>query len=99
MSNNQFKNLESEYMEKLKLFVPIVNRVHGKEHPEFNDVKIEFDNISNKINNENYLLKEEFNNLKKITNNYQVPNNVCESYEMVYQMLKELDDAYRSENK
>ncbi len=99
MKNKEFKKLENKYMDKLKMFVPIVNRVHGKDHPEFKKVKIEFDVIVEKISKDNYNLIEQFDNLKTITNNYQVPQDTCESYEMVYQMLKELDYSYRSESK
>lgn len=99
MKNDNFKKIEVKYMDRLKMFVPIVNRVHGAEHPEFNEVKVQFDNLVEKINKDNYDLKLEFDNLTKITNNYLVPEDTCESYEMVYQMLEELDKVYRSENK
>src|SRR5690554_2484681 len=92
MNKKEFKKLENKYMDKLKKFVPIVNKVHGKDHPEFNKVKTEFDLMVEKITNENYKIIEQFDHLKMITNNYQVPEDTCESYEMVYQMLKELDD-------
>lgn len=98
MKNKEFEKLEIKYMDKLKLFVPIVNKVHGNDHPEFKKVKIEFDIILSKISNDNYDLTNQFDNLKLITNNYNVPKDTCESYEMVYQMLKELDISY-TENK
>jgi regulator of cell morphogenesis and NO signaling len=41
-------------------------------------------------------LKEEFEKLREITNNYTVPTDVCESYEAVYNMLAELDKAYQT---
>ena len=40
-------------------------------------------------------LNEEFAQLREITNNYTVPEDVCESYEAVYKMLAELDQAYQ----
>jgi regulator of cell morphogenesis and NO signaling len=39
-------------------------------------------------------LESEFAELRKITSNYTVPEDVCESYEAVYDMLAELDKAY-----
>lgn len=41
-------------------------------------------------------LDNEFKQLREITDNYTVPGDVCESYEAVYNMLSELDDAYKS---
>ena len=38
-------------------------------------------------------LQDEFQELRRITN-YTVPEDVCESYEAVYRMLAELDQAY-----
>ena len=41
-------------------------------------------------------LEEEFEQLRKITNNYAVPSDVCESYETVYRLLSELDKTYHA---
>ena len=83
-----------EILKQLDLFVPIVNKVHGKNHPEYNEVKRNYDFIDNKLNNNDFNLTVEFNNLKKITNNYKIPNDVCESYEAVYNMLEKLDNSF-----
>ena len=39
-------------------------------------------------------LSEEFVHLREITDNFTVPGDVCESFEAVYKMLAELDEAY-----
>ncbi|HHT55038.1 MAG TPA: iron-sulfur cluster repair di-iron protein, ric [Acholeplasma sp.] len=83
-----------EILKQLDLFVPIVNKVHGKNHPEFNEVKRNYEVIDNKLKNNDFNLTVEFNNLKKITNNYKIPNGVCESYEAVYNMLEKLDNSF-----
>ena len=83
-----------EILKQLDLFVPIVNKVHGKNHPEFNEVKRNYEVIDNKLKNNDFNLTVEFNNLKKITNNYKIPNDVCESYETVYNMLEKLDNSF-----
>lgn len=41
-------------------------------------------------------LVDEFAKLRKITDNYTIPDDVCESYEAVYNLLAELDKAYES---
>lgn len=94
----RFNEVKKLYLERLKQFVPIVDRVHGGSHPEFHDVRRVFDLINEKIEkagSENPELADEFNELRKITDNYTVPDDVCESYEAVYNMLAELDEAYR----
>ncbi len=41
-------------------------------------------------------LTEEFATLRTITDGYRVPADVCESYEAVYVMLREIDEAYHA---
>ena len=38
MTSQAFNDAAAKHMETLKMYVPIVARVHGKEHPEFHDV-------------------------------------------------------------
>ena len=45
-------------------------------------------------NSDQLNLDTEILKLREITNNYEVPGDVCESYEAVYVMLKEIDDTY-----
>ncbi|MBG0762031.1 iron-sulfur cluster repair di-iron protein, ric [Acholeplasma laidlawii] len=94
MKQSSFIVAKSEYMDKLKMYVPIVDRVHGKLHPEFHEVRRVFELLNDKLNQNNLDLKTEFEALKVITNHYKVPHDVCESYEAVYQMLDELNKAY-----
>ena len=86
-------------LKKLKLFVPVVARVHGGNHPEFHDVRKLYDEVNAKIKeagSEKPNLDNEFKQLREITDNYTVPGDVCESYEAVYEMLAELDKAYQA---
>lgn len=92
----KFDELKKEYSEKLELYVPVVNRVHGKDHPEFNDVYDVYNKLSDKMKAEDSTLNEEFEQLREITDNYRVPEDTCESYEAVYDMLHKLDEAYNN---
>ncbi|MFA5447824.1 MAG: hypothetical protein WC233_06065 [Sphaerochaeta sp.] len=93
---NAFTTKRAEHDKTLKLYVPIVARVHGKEHPEFLEVHALYDEMEDLIKAKETSLDEVFANLRKITNDYQVPDDVCESYEAVYVMLGDLDRAYHS---
>lgn len=95
----KFDEVIKRNFEKLQLFVPIVARVHGENHPEFHDVHRLFDEISAKIKNAapgKPDLDSELKQLREITNNFTVPDGVCESCEAVYNMLAEIDKAYQA---
>ena len=96
---NRFNRVKEEYLPLLEQYVPIVARVHGGSHPEFHEVKKVFDKISDKMKQAGINkadLEREFTSLRDITDNYTVPADVCETYEAVYNMLAELDQAYHS---
>jgi len=93
----KFNKTKERNLERLEQYVPIVERVHGGSHPEFHDVRRLFDKINIKIKkagSEKPELDKEFKELRKVTDNYTVPDDVCESYEAVYKMLAELNEAY-----
>jgi iron-sulfur cluster repair protein YtfE (RIC family) len=97
MSSQTFKEITKNNMKTLGQYVPIVARVHGDNHPEFHEVHKLFDIINSKIKeagSEKPELNAEFTKLREITDNYTVPDDVCESYEAVYNMLAEVDKAY-----
>lgn len=90
-----FNDVYSTHKENLELYVPVVARVHGPSHPVFYDVQKNYDElITNIQNNKLEELKSIFENLRKITDNYIIPADTCETYEAVYKMLEALDVAY-----
>lgn len=94
----KFNEALEQNLGRLEQYVPVVARVHGGSHPEFHDVKRIFDEVSVKVKkagSEKPNLDNEFKELREITDNYTVPEDVCESYEAVYNMLEEVDKAYQ----
>ncbi|NLW42548.1 MAG: iron-sulfur cluster repair di-iron protein, ric [Tissierellia bacterium] len=92
----KFKEAVEKNFGTLDQYVPIVAKVHGGTHPEFHDVKRLYDEINEKVKvSENPDLDNEFAEIRKITENYTIPLDVCESYEAVYKMLEEVDIAYK----
>ncbi|HOR13346.1 MAG TPA: iron-sulfur cluster repair di-iron protein, ric [Clostridia bacterium] len=94
-----FNKVKAAHLKTLRQYVPVVARVHGKTHPEFHEVHNLFNAIDKKIKafgSKLPELDEEFAKLSELTNNYSIPDDVCESYEAVYNMLKELDRAYKA---
>lgn len=94
-----FNEAKEKHFPRLEQYVPIVARVHGGSHPEFHEVRKLFNTINEKTKkagSEKAELNEEFAKLREITDNYKVPGDVCESYEAVYKMLAEVDEAYQA---
>ncbi|UUX33498.1 iron-sulfur cluster repair di-iron protein, ric [Fundicoccus culcitae] len=98
MANLTFNEAKAQNFEKLALFTPVVLRVHGKNHPEFAEVKALWDQIADKTEAAGDAtpdLDAEFTQLRAVTSDYTVPGDVCESYEAVYNMLEVVDAAYQ----
>ncbi len=99
-------NKRSDYYKKnqqvfqtLKQYVPVVDRVHGDNHPEFHVVRQLFEAILDQAasaGSDDINLSDEFSRLREVTGDYTVPDDVCESYEAVYSMLSELDQSYHA---
>ena len=96
---DKFNEAIENHREKLELYVPIVERVHGGTHPEFHEVAKLFNDLMDKIKaagSQELDLDKKFSGLRDVTNNYTVPSDTCESYEAVYQMLADWDGAYQN---
>lgn len=95
----KFEEIKEKNIKILEQYVPVVERVHGDKHPEFYNVSKLFNQINEKIKDSDLKtleLETEFKELRKVTDDYTVPSDTCESYEAVYNMLSELDKAYNS---
>ena len=94
-----FEEAKEKYFQTLEQYVPVVSRVHGDKHPEFHEVRKLLDTIIEKTKEAGTNKPEldaEFAKLRELTGNYTVPGDVCESYEAVYNILAEIDKAYRA---
>lgn len=94
-----FQEVKEKHIKTLSQIIPIVARVHGPHHPEMYDVQEVFNTIMDKVNRDTHAvdLIDEFKKLREITSDYTVPNDVCETYEAVYQLLSESDQIYQKE--
>jgi len=93
----EFSEAVKQYNPLLKQYVPVVAKVHGNTHPEFYEVKAAYEDLVNKLKDplsEKSEISTDFAKLRKITSNYKIPEDVCETYEAVYTMLSELDASY-----
>lgn len=87
---------DKKELETLDLYSNAITKVHGASHPEAFEVREQFEKIQEKIkaDKDNLKLDEEFEALRKITSNYEIPNDVCETYEATYRMLEQADKEY-----
>lgn len=95
---SNFNQVAQEVFPTLEQYVPVVDRVHGAHHPEFHEVRRLF-NVINKKTKEAGAAKPElaleFTQLRETTKDYVIPEDVCETFEAVYDMLKQANEAYQ----
>ncbi|MGX7205565.1 iron-sulfur cluster repair di-iron protein, ric [Enterococcus pingfangensis] len=83
----------NENREKLALYTTAITRAHGANHPEVFEVKKIYDTIWDQLQTEGpeANLTSGFNQLRATTNNYEIPSDVCQTFEATYKMLAEAD--------
>jgi len=99
MSEQTFNEVITNHFEKLDLYTTAITRAHGKNHPEAFEVRELFEKISKKVKDAGTNkpdLDAEFAQLRKITDNYTIPGDVCETYAGTFEMLSEVDKAYQA---
>lgn len=86
------KEYLTENQEKLDLYTTAITRAHGKNHPETFDVRDLYTELEPAILNEDSeTVTTIFGKLREVTSNYDIPNDVCETFEATYKMLGEMD--------
>lgn len=99
MSEQTFNEVITNHFEKLDLYTTAITRAHGKNHPEAFEVRELFEKLSKKVKDAGANkpdLDVEFAQLRKITDNYAIPGDVCETYAGTFEMLSEVDKAYQA---
>lgn len=100
MSEKTFRNYFNANLETLDLYTTAITRAHGESHPEAFEVRDLFESIKEKVAKTDADIPEleaEFVKLREITNDYEVPSDVCETYAAVYDMLETADSEYHAE--
>ena len=90
--------LRKEVLENKRFLeiIKIVRKVHGASHREFYEVYDQYLKLyEGFINNDDLLIKETLHRLRVLTHDYLVPNDVCETYQMVYDYIKSIDQGYQ----
>lgn len=77
--------------DQLDTFTKAVAKVHGNHHPEVIEVRKIYQQIDQKLNDGINDLDAEFDSLRKVTSNYEIPDDACEAFSTVYQVLHQAD--------
>ena len=75
--------------EMLDLYTNAITKAHGKNHPEVFEVRKLYETIQHKIQGNNMDLSNEFSELRGVTNDFAIPDDVCETFTKTYQLLKQ----------
>lgn len=94
-----FNTYMKENEETLEMYTTAITRAHGKNHPEAFDVRELYTEIHAKTTEagaERPVLDVEFAELREVTNHYEIPGDVCQTFAAVYDMLSEADQIYQA---
>ena len=83
------KNITEE-IAVLNKVLPVVVRVHGKEHLELKDVLDAYERF--KVSFENGKGESELEEIRELTDHYTLPSDACEAYAKVYDAFKSIDE-------
>lgn len=89
-----WKQMIKNDQEEMKFLVETVARVHGEKHPEITEVAEFYNQLL--VSDEP---EEIFHQLRQVTDNYEIPEDVCPTFEKVYLTLKTYDQAFQEGGK
>jgi len=81
--------MTNRHIEKAAQLAPIVEHVHGGHHPELTRVREITQALHQSDNTEN--TPALFQELRTVTDNYAIPDDVCEAFEATYHALERAD--------
>lgn len=90
------KEYLNENNEMLELYTKAITKAHGEHHPEVFEVRELYLAIVEGLTNDEDV-STLFNQLRTLTNEYEVPADVCQTFEKTYEMLEELDKLDKQE--
>jgi regulator of cell morphogenesis and NO signaling len=81
--------MTNRHIEKAAQLAPIIERVHGEHHPELTRVRQIAEELQRSDDATNTITL--FQELRTVTENYAIPNDVCEAFEATYRALERAD--------
>lgn len=84
--------MTTEHLTTALKMAPLIERVHGEGHPELTQVRELTERLPQAKSAEE--TAEIFQELRSVTNNYEVPSDGCEAYTATYAALKAADASH-----
>lgn len=86
-------------MNRLSKLVPLIKKVHGKDHPELLTVHELFIQLKEVITQADAHLKvaELFSEIEKVTNHFVLPADACPAYKETYEILEKMNEQIKSQ--
>lgn len=75
-------------------YAPLIERVHGENHPELTRVR----ELTEQIGQPGTDNKALFAELRAVTNDYAIPNDVCETFVATYEALEQVESELTSKS-
>ncbi|HLS23912.1 MAG TPA: hypothetical protein VK037_08375 [Pseudogracilibacillus sp.] len=96
---NRFSKLVQSKHEQLDLYTNAITKAHGESHPEAFKVRRLYEELHEEILEAKEAFDEKrlssiFASLKAVTNNFMIPEDVCETYASVYKELALLANEF-----
>lgn len=84
--------MTNQHIEQAAEFAPLIERVHGENHPELTRVRELTEQLAQA--NDASTASSVFEQLRTVTDNYAVPADGCEAYQATYQALQRADQQH-----
>lgn len=81
--------MSSQSLTTAAQLAPLIERVHGGHHPELTRVREITQELQQSENSAR--TSELFEELRAVTDNYFIPDDVCEAFEATYHALEQSD--------
>lgn len=81
--------MTNRHIEKAAQLAPIIERVHGEHHPELTRVREITEDLQRSENATAAVPL--FQELRSVTEDYAIPEDVCEAFEATYRALQRAD--------
>lgn len=81
--------MTNQHLESAAEYTALIERVHGENHPELTRVREITESLQE--NDDPVRTRELFGELRRVTNDYAIPEDVCETFESTYRSLERAD--------
>lgn len=78
-------------IDRLSILLPLIKKVHGKEHPELLEINAQFSLVKKALNDDTLTKKhlDQFNHqITTLTDKFTLPKDACPAYKESFTLLR-----------